>query len=94
MDFKIYFSYIVKNINSIVKLIKEVFMTKVIMTAKEKIERAKEEIKKAQEKIKKLEEKRKMEIVNILFKIKPDISDYDNNTLGKVFTEVINKLNK
>lgn len=62
------------------------------MSAKEKIEKAKNDLKKAQEKVKKLEEQRRLEVADILFKAIPNISDYDDVTLEKVFKEITEKL--
>jgi len=67
-------------------------MPKVIMTAKERIEKAKSELKKAQDKVRKLEEQRKLEIVNLLFKIRPDLGDFEDAALEKNFKDVLDKL--
>lgn len=62
------------------------------MTAKERIEKAKLELKKAQDRVKKLEEQRKLEIVNLLFKIRPDLGDFEDTALEKAFKDVLDKL--
>ena len=62
------------------------------MTAKERIEKAKSELKKAQEKVRKLEGQRKLEVADILFKAIPDIGDYDDAALEKIFKESFDKL--
>lgn len=62
------------------------------MTAKERIEKAKLELKKAQDRVKKLEEQRKLEIVNLLFKIRPDLGDFEDAVLEKAFIDVLDKL--
>jgi len=67
-------------------------MGNVFMTAKERIEKAKLELKKAQDRVKKLEEQRKLEIVNLLFKIRPDLGDFEDAALEKAFKDVLDKL--
>ena len=67
-------------------------MPKIIMTAKERIEKAKSELKKAQEKVRKLEGQRKLEVADILFEAIPDIGDYDDAALEKIFKESFDKL--
>ena len=59
------------------------------LTPSEKIAKAKQDLIKAQEKVKNLQEKRKLEIVNLLFKIDPKIIDYNDAILEEKFRKVL-----